>query len=108
MFYDGKTYNGHSAGRIDSGGVHVLGIEHTRDKMVGRGVLLDIARYKGVDWLEDGYGISNAELDATAEKQGVRIEAGVAEGSSAQSGNIRKNGFSIALGSAMTSAPCPR
>ena len=76
VFYDGKTYNGHSAGRIDSGGVHVLGIEHTRDKMVGRGVLLDVARYKGVDWLEDGYGISNDELDATAEKQGVRVEAG--------------------------------
>ena len=29
-------------------------------------------------------------------------------GSSAQSGYIRKNGFSIALGLASTSAPCPR
>jgi len=29
-------------------------------------------------------------------------------GINAQSGNIRKNGFSIALGSAMSSAPCPR
>jgi kynurenine formamidase len=76
IFYQGKTYNGHSAGRVDGGGVNVLGIEHTRDKMVGRGVLLDVARYKGVDWLQDGYGISNDELDAIAEKQGVRIEAG--------------------------------
>jgi hypothetical protein len=37
--------------------------------MVGRGVLLDIARYKGVEYLPDGYGISNDDLDATAKAQ---------------------------------------
>ena len=61
---------------VDSGGVHKLGIEHTREKMVGRGVLLDVARYKGVDWLPDGYGIGNAELDATARAQGVEVRRG--------------------------------
>jgi len=30
------------------------GIEKVKDKMVGRGVLLDVARHKGVDSLEDG------------------------------------------------------
>jgi len=34
----------------------MLGIEHTRNKMVGRGVLLDVARFRGVPWLEDGEG----------------------------------------------------
>ncbi|MEA2855775.1 MAG: hypothetical protein QOH98_96, partial [Methylobacteriaceae bacterium] len=48
VFYQGRMYNGHSAARVDGGGVNVLGIEHTRDRMVGRGVLLDVARYKGL------------------------------------------------------------
>ncbi len=56
--------------------MHKLGIEHTRAKMVGRGVLLDVARHKGMDWLPDGYGISNAELDETAAAQGVEIRRG--------------------------------
>ena len=34
--------------------------------MIGRGVLLDVARHKGLDWLEDGHGISNQDLDDTA------------------------------------------
>ena len=45
-------------------------------RMVGRGVLLDVARRKGVDWFEDGYGISNDELDATAKAQGVEVRKG--------------------------------
>ncbi len=38
----------------------------------------------------------------------VAAVASATIGISAQSGNIRKNGFSIALGSAISSAPCPR
>ncbi len=76
IFLDDKMYNGHHARRVDGGGVHVLGIEHTRARMVGRGVLLDVARHKGVDWFEDGYGISNDELDATAKAQGVEVRKG--------------------------------
>src|SRR5205809_6925326 len=63
IFLDDKMYNGHDARLVDSNGLAKLGIEHSRDKMVGRGVLLDIARHKGVDYVEDGYGISNDELD---------------------------------------------
>jgi kynurenine formamidase len=76
IFYEDKMYNGHDARNVDSRGVHKLGIEHTRDRMVGRGVLLDIPRFKGVPWLEDGYAISNSELDAVAVKQGVTIGEG--------------------------------
>ena len=76
IFLDDKMYNGFDARLVDGGGVHKLGIEHTRDRMVGRGVLLDVARFKGVDSLDDGYGISNDELDATARAQGVEIRKG--------------------------------
>ncbi|MFC7397387.1 cyclase family protein [Chelatococcus sp. GCM10030263] len=76
VFYEDKMYNGFDAKLVDGGGVHKNGIEHTRNKMVGRGVLLDVARFKGVDSLPDGYGISNDELDATARAQGVDIRKG--------------------------------
>ena len=42
IFYEEKTYNGHDAKLIDSRGLSVLGIEHSKNKMVGRGVLLDV------------------------------------------------------------------
>ncbi len=74
IFYEDKMYNGHDAKLVDSNGLGKLGIEHSRDKMVGRGVLLDIARHKGVDALKDGTGISNDDLsDACAKAQGVEI-----------------------------------
>jgi kynurenine formamidase len=76
VFYHDKMYNGYDARNVDSGGVHKLGMEHARDKMVGRGVLLDVARYRKVDWLADGEGISNDELDAVAAAQGVSIGQG--------------------------------
>jgi kynurenine formamidase len=76
IFYEGKMYNGHDASNVDSNGLGVLGIEHAKDKLVGRGVLLDIARFKGVGALADGYGISNDELEACAAAQGVQIRKG--------------------------------
>jgi kynurenine formamidase len=76
VFYVDKMYNGYEARQVDSRGVHQLGIEHTRDRMVGRGVLLDVARFKGLESLDDGYAISNDELDAVAQEQRVTIEQG--------------------------------
>src|SRR3954463_15151919 len=48
VFNDNGAYNGHSPKLIDSRGLGVLGIEHSKNKMVGRGVLLDIARHRKV------------------------------------------------------------
>ena len=73
IFYGEKAYNSHDAKLIDSRGLHVLGIEHSRDKMNGRGVLLDVARHRGVDWLKDGESISNDELDTCAKAQSVEV-----------------------------------
>lgn len=76
IFLDDKMYNGFDAKLVDSRGARKLGIEHVRDKMVGRGVLLDIARWKGLDGLADGYGITNDDLDGCAKAQGVEIRKG--------------------------------
>ncbi|MGH6915137.1 MAG: cyclase family protein, partial [Geminicoccales bacterium] len=45
-------------------------------RMVGRGVLLDIARHKGVDALDDGYPISVDDLERAAAAQGVEVRRG--------------------------------
>jgi hypothetical protein len=42
----------------------VLGIEHFKSKMIG--VLLDIARFRGINWMKDGESISNDELNKCA------------------------------------------
>src|SRR6266516_3994695 len=76
IFLDDKMYNGYDARLVDCNGLGKLGIEHARAKMAGRGVLLDVARQKGVDYLEDGYGVSNDELDRTAKAQNVEIRRG--------------------------------
>ena len=76
IFYEDKAYNGHDAKLIDSRGLSVLGIEHSKNKMVGRGVLLDIARFRKVPWLKDGESISNEELNTCARAQNVEIRKG--------------------------------
>ena len=76
IFYDDKMYNGFDAREADCNGLGKLGIEHTKSRMVGRGVLLDIARFRGVDWLKDGEGISNDELDTCAKEANVEIRRG--------------------------------
>ncbi|MBV9998064.1 MAG: cyclase family protein [Verrucomicrobia bacterium] len=76
IFLDDRMYNGHDARLVDARGAKKLGIEHVRSKMVGRGVLLDVARFKGLDSLEDGYAVTNADLDACATHQAVEVRKG--------------------------------
>jgi hypothetical protein len=76
IFLDDKMYNGFDARLVDARGARKLGIENVRDKMAGRGVLLDIARWKGVPWLANGYAITNADLDACANAQNVSVRKG--------------------------------
>lgn len=76
IFLDDKMWNGYPATLVDAKGAKKNGIENYRDKCVGRGVLLDIARWKGVEMLPVGYPITNADLDGCAAAQGVEIRKG--------------------------------
>lgn len=76
IFYGDKMWNGYDARLVDSNGAQKNGIEKAKDKMVGRGVLLDVARYLGVDSLDDGQAISIADLEATQRAQGVEVRRG--------------------------------
>ncbi len=73
VFLGDKMWNGYPAVLVDSRGAHKNGIEKFANKMVGRGVLLDVARYKEVACLRDGYPITIADLDGTARAQGVEV-----------------------------------
>src|SRR5438034_9887936 len=44
--------------------------------MVGRGVFLDVPRALRKKYLDDGYAITCADLDKTAEMQGVKMKRG--------------------------------
>ena len=76
IFYDDKMWNGYDARLVDSDGARKNGIEKVKDRMVGRGVLLDAARHFGVERLADGTAITSEDLDVTAAAQGVEIRRG--------------------------------
>jgi len=76
VFYENWMWNGYDCREVTSAGAQKAGIEKTKNKMVGRGVLLDVARAKGVDQLEDGYPITSDDLEETARKQGVQVGRG--------------------------------
>jgi kynurenine formamidase len=77
IILDGTIYNGFDAAEfITPTGATRCAIDVARDGVVARGVLLDVARHRGVPHLECGEVIPPDELDAVAEAQGVTIEPG--------------------------------
>lgn len=76
IFYGNHMWNGYDCREVSSYGAAKAGIEKTREKFVGRGVLLDIARHVGVDWLPEGFAITSAMLDDVCAAQGVEVGRG--------------------------------
>jgi kynurenine formamidase len=74
--YDGRLYNGVAAGSVTAGGAAAEAIDVVKDGLVGRGVLLDVPRLRGVPWLEPGEHVFGADLEAAAGAQGVAIDEG--------------------------------
>ena len=74
--YRGKLYNGKPASLLTSRGSDWGSIAAYHAGIVGRGVLLDAARYRKVDWLEPGEAVTRAELEAIEKAQGVRLGEG--------------------------------
>ena len=74
--YQGKLYNGKPTSAVTSRGSTIQDIAAFAHGIVGRGVLLDIPRLRGVKWLEPGEAVSRAELEAAEESQSVRLGEG--------------------------------
>ena len=74
--FDGSLYNGKPSGSITSEGAPVDAIEVVKDGIVGRGVLLDVPRLRGVPWLEPGEHVFRADLEGAERAQGVTVADG--------------------------------
>ena len=75
-FYGNVMYNGRPSSLVTAAGASVNAITAVRDGVVGRGVLLDVPRKRGVPWLEPGTVIQPDELDAVAAAQGTELRRG--------------------------------
>lgn len=74
--YDGKIYNGYSADTVGEDGAAKNSIINFKNGIITRGVLMDMARYKGVDWLEPGTPIYPEDLEGWEKKAGVKVRSG--------------------------------
>jgi kynurenine formamidase len=74
--FDGRLYNGYPASSVTADeGATRCGIEKV-ESVVTRGILLDVARGKGLDKLEPGYGIASEDLDAALALTSLTVEPG--------------------------------
>ncbi len=77
VFWDGKMYNGFPANQVTTEqGATIGSIDMVKHGVVTRGVLLDLARVRGVDWLEAGDPVFPEDIEAAEEAQGVHVEPG--------------------------------
>ncbi|MER6125184.1 cyclase family protein [Streptomyces sp. NPDC001795] len=76
VIYDGTLYGGVDASSVTPQGAEELSVALARDGIVGRGVLLDIPRLRGVPWLEPGDQVTSDELAGAEAAQGVRVGSG--------------------------------
>jgi kynurenine formamidase len=76
IFYGDHMWNGYDCRTVSSAGAQKCGIEQTRERMVGRGVLLDVARHLEMEHLPDGFAITTAMLEAAAKRFKVEVRRG--------------------------------
>ena len=76
VIFDGQLYHGVPAETVTETGAAELSIAVAADGIVGRGVLLDVPRSRGVPWLEPGDHVTEADLFAAERDQGVRVGQG--------------------------------
>ena len=77
MYYKGRTYNGSPKERVVSRPApRRCTITAFKRGFVGRGVLMDIPRLKGVPYLEPRTAITAADLDAWEKQAGMKVGSG--------------------------------
>jgi kynurenine formamidase len=76
MFVRGEMFGGRPASDVRSDGALSNTVLSMADGVVGRGVLLDVPRALGRDFLDSGEVITVADLHAAEEAEGVRVGTG--------------------------------
>jgi kynurenine formamidase len=77
FLYKEKTYNGYARAEVNTDkGCTKLGIENLKSGIVSRGVLIDIPRLRGVQFLEPGTPVYTEDVEAWEKKTGVKVGSG--------------------------------
>jgi kynurenine formamidase len=77
LAYKGQMYNGNAASDVNSPqGCKKMGIELLKNGVTTRGVLIDIPRLKGVEYLEPGTPVYPEDIEAWEKKANVKLGAG--------------------------------
>ncbi len=99
-FWRGKMYNGFDMTEVDFQGAHKCAIDVCREGIISRGVLLDIPKIRGSEWLEPGDAIYPEDLDAA--ERDHRVAAGEGDVLLIRTGRFKlrraKGAGAIALG----------
>ena len=74
--FDGTLYNGRPASSLTPDGASADAIGVLANGLIGRGVLLDIPGWRGVEWLEPGEHVLPGDLEGCEQKQGAIVRPG--------------------------------
>ena len=75
LWYEGRLFNGYPDDAVNQLGASKNAITNVKG-LIGRGVLLDVARHKGVAHLDNSYVVTPEDLDACARDEKVEIKPG--------------------------------
>ena len=77
FFWEGKMYNGRPSHLVSTNlGATVESIEVAAEGIVTRGILVDVPRIRGVDWLDRGEGVLPSDIEAAESQMGFEITGG--------------------------------
>ena len=75
--FEGKIYNGFARSKIAQGpGCPMNGVEHQKDGIMTRGIIVDLPRMKNVPYLEPGTPVYPSDLEAWEKFAGIKIGSG--------------------------------
>lgn len=74
--HEGKIYNGYPEESTDGPGTGNMGVHYMKDGIFSRGLLVDVPRLKGVDYLEPGTAITTGDLEAWERQTGIKAGPG--------------------------------
>src|SRR5207245_1354315 len=76
IFHDNVMYNGHDCSLVGTGGAERNAIDKLSAHVATRGVLIDVPRYLGLDWLPLDHHIGVEELERAPESQRTEVRSG--------------------------------
>lgn len=76
LFHHGRMYNGFTQDQVTDKGAEILDIGNVKQGILTRGILIDIPRLRGLDYLEPGSPIYPEELDAWENRAGINVTSG--------------------------------